>query len=195
MDITITSPLCPAILGESSHQAGAAVLAAEASKLHSNGPKCQELGWSCIPLAVKTYGHWGKEAQDTISRLASHLAIHQSSPKSSMVAEIYGRLNMTMIWSIARVILARKLPPSSPSWPRSSHLPPHPGQGAPTLLPILARELPPSSPSWPGSSHPPPHPGQGAPTLLPILAKELPPSSPSWPGSSHPPNCLCLCLV
>ena len=44
LDITITSPLCPAILGESCHQAGEAALAAEACKLHSNGPKCQELG-------------------------------------------------------------------------------------------------------------------------------------------------------
>ena len=76
LDITITSPLCPAILGESCHQTGAAVLAAEAHKLHSNGPKCQELGWSCISLAVETYGNWGKEAHITISRLASHLAIH-----------------------------------------------------------------------------------------------------------------------
>ena len=56
LDITITSPLCPAILGESCHQTGAAVLAAETRKLHSNGPKCQELVWSCIPLAVEL-GH------------------------------------------------------------------------------------------------------------------------------------------
>ena len=112
LDIPITSPLCPAILGESYQQAGAAVLAAEAQKLHSNGPKCQELGWSCIPLAVETYRNWGKEAQNTISRLASRLAIHQSSPKSSVVAEIYGRLNMTLVRSITRAILARELPPS-----------------------------------------------------------------------------------
>eukprot|EP00731_Ephydatia_muelleri_P022813 Em0015g396a len=112
LDITITSPLCPAILGESCHQTGAAVLAADTRKLHSNGPKCQELGWSCIPLAVETYGNWGKETQDTISRLASHLAIHQSSPKSSVVAEIYGRLDMTLGWSVVRTILARELPPS-----------------------------------------------------------------------------------
>eukprot|EP00731_Ephydatia_muelleri_P027992 Em0019g865a len=39
-----------------------------ASKLHSNRPKCQELGWTYIPLAVETYGNCGKEAQDTISR-------------------------------------------------------------------------------------------------------------------------------
>eukprot|EP00731_Ephydatia_muelleri_P013057 Em0007g367a len=112
LDLTITSPLCSAILSESCHQAGAAALAAEARKLHSNGPKCQELGWSCIPLAVETYGNWGKEAHDTFSRLASYLAIHQSSPKSAVVAEIYGRLNIALVRSIARAILARELPPS-----------------------------------------------------------------------------------
>ena len=76
------------------------------------GPKCQELGWSCIPLAVETYGNWGKLAHDTFSRLASFLAIHQSSPKALVVAEIYGRLNVVLVRSIARAILARELPPS-----------------------------------------------------------------------------------
>eukprot|EP00731_Ephydatia_muelleri_P033464 Em0030g21a len=87
-------------------------LAAETRKLHSNGPKCQELGWSCVPLAVETYGNWGKQAHDTFSRLASFLAIHQSSPKAVVVAEIYGRLNVVLVRSIARAILARELPPS-----------------------------------------------------------------------------------
>ena len=105
LDLTITSPLCSAILSESCHQAGASALAPEARKLHFNGPKCQELGWSCIPLAVETYGNWDKQAHNMFSRLAFYLAIHQSSPKSSVVAEIYGRLNMT------------------PSWPGSSHPP------------------------------------------------------------------------
>ena len=82
LDLTITSPLCSVILGESCYQAGAAALAAETRKLHSNGPKCQELGWSCIPLAVETYGNWGKQAHDAFSRLASFLAINQSSPKA-----------------------------------------------------------------------------------------------------------------
>ena len=50
LDITIASPLCPAILGELYHQAGAADLETEACKLHSKGPKSQALGWSCIPL-------------------------------------------------------------------------------------------------------------------------------------------------
>ncbi|KAL5474462.1 hypothetical protein EMCRGX_G026411 [Ephydatia muelleri] len=53
--------------------------AALAAETLSNGPKCQELGWSCIPLAVETYGNSDKEAQDTFSRLASHLAIPPTS--------------------------------------------------------------------------------------------------------------------
>eukprot|EP00731_Ephydatia_muelleri_P017769 Em0010g867a len=97
---------------QSSPPAGAAALAAEAHKLHSNGPKCQELGWSCIPLVVETYGNWGKEAHATFSRLASYLAIHHTSPKSAVVAEIYGRLNIALVHSIARAILVRELPPS-----------------------------------------------------------------------------------
>ena len=48
----MTSPLTPAILGrESSQMAGAAALAAEAGKQLSNGPKCLELGWTCIAMS------------------------------------------------------------------------------------------------------------------------------------------------
>ena len=110
LDLTITSPLCSAILSEPCHQAGASALAAEVGKLHSDGPKYQELGWSCIPLAVDY--NWGKQAHNTFSKLASYLVIHQSSPKSSVAVEIYGWLNMTLVRSIARAILARELPPS-----------------------------------------------------------------------------------
>ena len=106
----ITSPLCSAILSKSCHQAGAAVLAAEARKLDSNGLKCQEFGWSCIPLAAETYGNCGKEAHDTFSRLESYLAIHQSSPKSAVVAEIYVQLNIALHGSFhCKSYLAREL--------------------------------------------------------------------------------------
>ena len=99
LDITHHSPLCPAICGS-------AALAAEARKFHINGPKCQELGWSCTPLAVETYGNWVKKAHDTISPgAASRLATDQSFPNSTVMAEIYGRLNMVLIHPIARAIL------------------------------------------------------------------------------------------
>jgi hypothetical protein len=44
--------------------------------------KCSELGWTCIPLVVESYGAWGREAVQAFSRLASHLATRTNTPKS-----------------------------------------------------------------------------------------------------------------
>eukprot|EP00731_Ephydatia_muelleri_P037846 Em0578g2a len=63
IDITVTSPLTPAMLRMLAHQQGQQAYAAECRKHEANDTKCQELGWTCIPLAVETFGHWGKEAQ------------------------------------------------------------------------------------------------------------------------------------
>ena len=111
-DVTVTSPFCPAILRESCRASGAASTVEETRKLLTNGPKCQELGWVCLPLAVEIFCNWGKEAHLLFSRLASHLAITMSSPKPSVLADIYSRLNITLVRSIARAILAREFLPS-----------------------------------------------------------------------------------
>ena len=108
-DVTVASPLTPATLNEAGVSAGAAAHVAENRKHAANDTKCQELGWSCIPLAVETYGNWGKEAQYVFSRLASLLAVGQSSPKPKMVAEIYGRLNLSLVRSVARAIMGREM--------------------------------------------------------------------------------------
>ena len=87
-DITVTSPLCPAFLGEASQVAGAAALAAETRKHMAK--RCQELGWAaCAPIAVETYGNWGQEAKQTFSQLASRLATDSSQPKSKVIADLY----------------------------------------------------------------------------------------------------------
>ena len=46
-DITVTSPLTPAILAEASRRVGAAAEVAENRKHTANDPKCAELGWRC----------------------------------------------------------------------------------------------------------------------------------------------------
>ena len=74
---------------ESCSTAGVAAANAESRKHDANDPKCVELGWICIPLAVEAYGNWGKEAQETFSQLASLLAVHHSVPKSKAAADIY----------------------------------------------------------------------------------------------------------
>ncbi|KAL5469490.1 hypothetical protein EMCRGX_G030747 [Ephydatia muelleri] len=91
LDITVTSPLIPSILTAASLSEGTAVEEAEVRKHRANDPKCSELGWVC------TYGNWGREAQSTFSRLASHLAIITSSHKSKVLTELYSRLNFTLV--------------------------------------------------------------------------------------------------
>ena len=58
LDITVTSPLNPAILDESCLTAEVAAVAAESRKHVANDPKCFELGWTCVPLTVETCGNW-----------------------------------------------------------------------------------------------------------------------------------------
>ena len=91
------------------HASGFAALSAETRKHKANDPKCSELGWVCVPLAVETYGNWGKEARDTFSRLATRLAIGSPRSKSSCVYEVYSKLNLTLTRSIVRAIMVRTL--------------------------------------------------------------------------------------
>ena len=88
-----------------------AMNATEQCKHIANEPKCQELGWVCVTLAVKTYGNWGREAHTTFYRLATRLAISVSLSKSRFTADLYGRLSLVLTQSIAlKAILARRLP-------------------------------------------------------------------------------------
>ncbi|KAL5517914.1 hypothetical protein EMCRGX_G003557 [Ephydatia muelleri] len=45
--------------------AGAAALSTEERKHTENDPKCNALGWCCVPLVTESYGAWGKEAMDS----------------------------------------------------------------------------------------------------------------------------------
>ncbi|KAL5516647.1 hypothetical protein EMCRGX_G002034 [Ephydatia muelleri] len=108
-DVTVTSSLSVSILPEASMSVGAAA-EAKVRKHRANDPKCSELGWVCVPLAVETYGNWGKEAQATFSRLASCIATTSSCHKSQVLGEMYGRLNFTLVRAISRAILGKCLP-------------------------------------------------------------------------------------
>ena len=59
-DVTVTSPLTPATLHDACNSAGVAAHKAKCRKHSSDDPKCQELGWVCVPLAVESYGSWAK---------------------------------------------------------------------------------------------------------------------------------------
>ncbi|KAL5517220.1 hypothetical protein EMCRGX_G002723 [Ephydatia muelleri] len=74
-------------------EAGTAALLAEQRKHQANDPKCDTLGWKCIPLAVESYGNWGFEAKQAFSHLASRLSFGIGHQKSKL---LYGRLNVTL---------------------------------------------------------------------------------------------------
>ena len=65
LDVTVTSLLNAEISSEASVTAGSAAYAAEQRKNIANDPKCNELGWVCISLAVEHYGCWRSEARHT----------------------------------------------------------------------------------------------------------------------------------
>ncbi|KAL5481357.1 hypothetical protein EMCRGX_G021496 [Ephydatia muelleri] len=106
-DVTVTSPLTPVSLQESSVTAGTAALLAEQRKHQANDPKCDTLGWKCIPLAVESYGNWGFEARQAFSHLASRLSFGIGHQKSKLLVDIYGRLNVTLVRCNARALLSR----------------------------------------------------------------------------------------
>ena len=84
-------------LMEAGVSAGSAALATESRKHKANDPKCKELGWLCVPLVAETYGAWGNEAIEAFSQLASRLATLICRPKSTVLGDFYGRLNLHLV--------------------------------------------------------------------------------------------------
>ena len=107
LDLTVISPLNSNVIAEAGFTGGSAAASTEVRKHIENDPKCEELGWICVPLAVEAYGAWGIEAQQTISRLARRLCIKTNQTMSRVISNLYGRLNMSLIRANSRAMLSR----------------------------------------------------------------------------------------
>ena len=106
-DISVPSLLNTHTLMEAGVSAGSAALATEGRKHRANDAKCKELSWLCVPLVAETYGAWGNEAVEAFSQLASRLATLTCRPKSAVLRNIYGRLNLHLVRANATAILTR----------------------------------------------------------------------------------------
>ena len=106
----MSSPLKPDIVSEAGHTAGYAAFATEQRKIQENLGICAELGWSCIPLVVESFGAWGQLASDTFKKLASCLSVQVNSSTSTTLDSIYCRLNLSLVRSNARAFLERAGP-------------------------------------------------------------------------------------
>ena len=65
--------------------AGSAALVAKKRKHNTNDRKCEELGWVCTPLVVKTYGCWGAAAVAAFSKVVGRLSTRLNEPKSKTI--------------------------------------------------------------------------------------------------------------
>ena len=86
---------------------GAVLEATECRKHQANDEKCSALGWVSTPLAVDSYGAWGKEATLFLAQVAARLSIHKSLPKSQASFDLFSNLSICLIRANARAILRR----------------------------------------------------------------------------------------
>ncbi|KAL5502054.1 hypothetical protein EMCRGX_G008759 [Ephydatia muelleri] len=107
LDISVVSPLNPSTLAEAGATFGAVLEATESRKHEANDEKCSALGWVSTPLAVDSYGAWGKEASLFLAQVAARLAIHKSLPKSQASFDLFSNLSICLIRANARAILRR----------------------------------------------------------------------------------------
>ena len=97
-------------MGQLSICSGFAAELAETCKHHGNNDKCSELGWSCLPLAVETYGkNWGKEAVNAFALLACRIAMHSGYARSKVTHDLHSKMNLTLTRSMAQALLVRGL--------------------------------------------------------------------------------------
>ena len=109
-DITVASPLNSINMLEAGMHQGVLAKVAEHRKHTENDPKCVELSWRCIQLAVESYGAWGPEALRVFSQVATRLALRGNTPKSKVAAELYGRLSLLLVRANPRSILVHSYP-------------------------------------------------------------------------------------
>ncbi|KAL5510481.1 hypothetical protein EMCRGX_G006034 [Ephydatia muelleri] len=97
LDISVVSPLNPSTLAEAGATFGAVLEATESRKHQANDEKCSALGWVSTPLAVDSYGAWGKEASLFLAQVAARLAIHKSLPKSQASFDLFSNLSICLM--------------------------------------------------------------------------------------------------
>ena len=101
-DVKVTSPLTPVTLNVASVSVSTAAEAAEIRKHAANDSRCQDLGSTCVPLAIETYGNSGKEAHGVFSHLATLLSIsHQNKnsiqPPQHVFSEVCGKVCLCVL--------------------------------------------------------------------------------------------------
>jgi len=110
-DITVVSPL----ISDNIREAGVnGVLSKAVAKKHSeNDAKCLALGWTCLPLAVDSYGQWCEEAHTLFSQIAMRLSVQTKVKFSAALSSIHNSLGIVLARQNALSILSKRSPVQS----------------------------------------------------------------------------------
>jgi hypothetical protein len=110
LDFTVVSPLTlDNISGAvvAGHRAELAVTSAEQAKHEKYDEKCKDLSWTCIPMAVDTYGVWGNEAREMFGQVGEQLSSQLNMSRSAAVSFIYNVLGVALARKNANALLAK----------------------------------------------------------------------------------------
>ena len=110
LDFVVTSPLKLDLIsgaGGAANQAMVAVEEAEKVKHTNNDQKCAKLDWECIPMAVNSYGVWGKEAQGVFKKVANSLCNQLCMSQSRAMLFVYNALGVVLARKNARALLSK----------------------------------------------------------------------------------------
>jgi hypothetical protein len=107
IDVTVAHPLNSVFIPGASAASSDCLDAAELRKHTENDGKCADLRWECLPVAVTAYGCWGREAEKTLRKISSRLAIQTKQPGAQTHRELLTRLGVVLARSTARAIIAR----------------------------------------------------------------------------------------
>ena len=105
-DVTVVSPLT----SENLSGAGDSDVVSKAAeaKHKANDTKCKDLGWTCVPLAVDTYGQWCAEAHKAFNEIASRLSVRSKVSFAVALSSIYCTLGIVLARQNALALLARR---------------------------------------------------------------------------------------
>lgn len=105
-DLTVVSPLTQENISGAG-DTGVVERAAE-KKHEENDPKCADLGWLCVPLAVDSYGQWCVEAHQAFAEIALRLSTRTKVTFARALASILNTLALILARHNATALLARR---------------------------------------------------------------------------------------
>ena len=106
-DVTVVSPTQDRYLVRAAQEAGVALEGASRDKRDKHQQRCEDQGLLFAPIAVETFGGWGKEAVDAIKGVSRALARNQARSDSEVIGHSFQKLSVVLMRGNASILATR----------------------------------------------------------------------------------------